>query len=282
MSSRVLAVLLSVAAVVFCGFEILYSTGIVGVTKKPNHTFAIPGCFCHGFTPDASTHVWIEGPDSLAAGTQAMYKIHVARAGNIGAGFNVASYFGSLGVADTTGTQLMEPNPGDSLELAHTHTKLANGRDTISWDFYFRAPLTIGLIDTLYANGNSVDTSYDPDGDFWNFAPNRLIRIVGTSAVAGDEQLPTAFILRQNHPNPFNPSTTITYELSSAGRVVLSVYDVTGRLVSELVRAEQTAGVHSAAFSPRGNASGIYFYRLEVSSVKGVAYSKTRKMVLLK
>ncbi len=161
----------------FCGFEILYDDGIVGMTKKPNHIFVNPGCICHD--QNSNVLVWISGPESLAAGERALYKVSVKKDTNIAAGFNVASFFGDLGIADSAETQMLRPNdsPTDSLELTHILPKLANGQDTISWSFFYRAPLTAGIVDTLYANGNSVDTSQDPSGDGWNFADNFLIHV---------------------------------------------------------------------------------------------------------
>jgi hypothetical protein len=74
--------------------------------------------------------------------------------------------------------------------------------------------------------------------------------------------------LHQNTPNPFNPRTTIRFDLPAAGPVRLSVYDLTGRLVKVLVEGEIPAGSHEAVWdgrdaSGRGMASGNYFARLE-------------------
>ncbi|HEY9167114.1 MAG TPA: T9SS type A sorting domain-containing protein [Candidatus Kryptonia bacterium] len=94
----------------------------------------------------------------------------------------------------------------------------------------------------------------------------------------------SSFDLRQNYPNPFNPATTISYRLSAVSQVNLKVYDVLGRLVRSLVNERQSPGEHSAIFDARSLASGIYFFRLEVSplsSSPGMAVS-TRKALLLK
>jgi hypothetical protein len=88
--------------------------------------------------------------------------------------------------------------------------------------------------------------------------------------------------LQQNHPNPFNPTTTIEYYLPESGAVSLSVYDVSGRLVARLVDAKQEQGSHAAQWMGRDRngaavASGLYFYKLEFGK-----QSITRKMVFLK
>ena len=99
---------------------------------------------------------------------------------------------------------------------------------------------------------------------------------------SGADETPVATELFANHPNPFNPSTTIRYALASAGSVQLVVFDAAGRRVRTLVSESQAAGEHRAEFDGRDDrgatlASGVYFYRLESNGVV-----KTRKMVLLK
>jgi hypothetical protein len=88
--------------------------------------------------------------------------------------------------------------------------------------------------------------------------------------------------LGANLPNPFNPSTTIKYELAQSGRATIRVYDVSGQLVRTLVNREHNVGVYETRWDGRdqgGNAaaSGVYFYRLESGR-----FTETRRMVLLK
>ncbi|MBW7995876.1 MAG: choice-of-anchor D domain-containing protein [Candidatus Glassbacteria bacterium] len=105
------------------------------------------------------------------------------------------------------------------------------------------------------------------------------------SADAGRPALPNAFSLAQNHPNPFNPSTTISFSVpdgGTEGRVSLKVYDIGGRLVRVLAEGERAPGEHTVFWDGtdergRGVPSGVYIYRLLAG---GRAF--TRKMVLLK
>jgi len=92
-----------------------------------------------------------------------------------------------------------------------------------------------------------------------------------------DDGLPSAFSLEQNHPNPFNPSTAITYRLPKAGFVRLQVYDFLGRCVSELVNEQQDPGTHRVRFDGSGLSSGVYFYRLDAGE-----FTETRRMILLR
>lgn len=99
---------------------------------------------------------------------------------------------------------------------------------------------------------------------------------------SGSETTPSVTELFANHPNPFNPSTTIRYALAADGSVRLVVFDTAGRRVRTLVDESQGAGEHRVQFDGRDDrggrlASGVYFYRLESNGVV-----KTRKMVLLK
>ncbi|MFH1069711.1 MAG: FlgD immunoglobulin-like domain containing protein, partial [Candidatus Glassbacteria bacterium] len=101
---------------------------------------------------------------------------------------------------------------------------------------------------------------------------------------AGKSALPKAFALAQNWPNPFNPSTTISYSVpeGNAEKVTLRVYDLRGKLVKTLVDQVREAGAYSVYWdgtdeSGRQTASGVYFYRLSAGS-----FTQTRKMVLLK
>ena len=88
---------------------------------------------------------------------------------------------------------------------------------------------------------------------------------------------PAGFSLFQNFPNPFNPSTTIKYELPNSSEVRLSLYDLLGREVSTLVNERRDAGVHEARFDGSGLSSGVYFYRIEAGS-----FVQTRKLILLR
>ena len=292
-SSLISTVVLAASAGLY-GFTILYSTGIVGVTKKPNHVFVEPGCFCHGESPSAGVRAWIEGPETLAVGAVATYFMHVARESSVAAGFNVAAFSGSLGLAESTATQLMEPATGEAAEVTHLQPRPADGHDTISWSFLYRAPLIAGIVDTLYANGNSVNLSTDPEGDQWAFSPNFLVHVVPPTGI-DDAPVVFTYRLHQNYPNPFNPSTTIAFELPTAGQVHLAVFDIAGREIAELVNGRREAGAHAVVFggtalsssvSARGGyASGVYLCRLRVvpeGSAAGGEIVLVRKMAVIK
>ena len=99
-----------------------------------------------------------------------------------------------------------------------------------------------------------------------------------------DAELPKQFALEQNYPNPFNPSTVIRYELPAPSKVLLRIFDVLGRNTATLVDENQDGGVRSVEWNARSLSSGIYFYRLEASSLSdpSKAFAQVRKMILLK
>ncbi|MGD1047960.1 MAG: FlgD immunoglobulin-like domain containing protein, partial [Candidatus Krumholzibacteriaceae bacterium] len=103
----------------------------------------------------------------------------------------------------------------------------------------------------------------------------------GIVCCAGAET-PAAYNLAQNFPNPFNPSTTIKYDMKERGLVRIKIYDVAGELVRTVVDGVKDAGAYSIAWDGRNNtgagvASGIYFYMMETKD-----FSRTRKMVMLR
>ncbi|HBX67677.1 MAG TPA: peptidase S8, partial [Balneolaceae bacterium] len=80
-----------------------------------------------------------------------------------------------------------------------------------------------------------------------------------------------------NYPNPFNPTTTINYDVPEAADVQLQVYDITGRKVAELVNTRKSAGSHSVDWNADNFATGIYIYRLTAGD-----FSAVRKLTLIK
>lgn len=105
---------------------------------------------------------------------------------------------------------------------------------------------------------------------------------VDTEREAGE--LPQSIALRGNFPNPFNPTTTLSYALPTAGDVTISVYDVLGREVRTLAPGLQAPGSQTFTFDAAGLASGLYIYRIQVvDAALGVdQISGVGKMLLLK
>ena len=89
---------------------------------------------------------------------------------------------------------------------------------------------------------------------------------------------PTGTILGQNHPNPFNPSTTIEYTLTARTPVKIEIFDAKGARVASLDEGMREPGTHRAQWNASPTvSSGVYFYRLA-----GAPAAESRKMVLIK
>jgi predicted outer membrane repeat protein len=105
------------------------------------------------------------------------------------------------------------------------------------------------------------------------------------SAVGFDEDLiilPNKFYLYQNHPNPFNPVTTLQYDLPEDAMVNVTIYDMMGRVVKTMVNSQQNAGYKSIQWNATNNAgqavsAGLYLYTIQAGD-----FRQTKKMVLLK
>ena len=104
-----------------------------------------------------------------------------------------------------------------------------------------------------------------------------LIQPSVATSIDENSELPERIKLHQNYPNPFNPSTNIRFELPARSHVLLSVYNINGQEVAELVNGTLPAGPQQVSFNAGGLSSGVYMYRLETDN-----RTLTRKMILIK
>ncbi|MBS1513809.1 MAG: T9SS type A sorting domain-containing protein [Bacteroidetes bacterium] len=129
------------------------------------------------------------------------------------------------------------------------------------------------ILNTLYfwrvrasnAGGNG------PYSAVWNFRSTT----VNVNTIAG--VIPTEYKLYGSYPNPFNPSTTIRFDIPKHSDVTIKVFDMTGKQVSELINLSLEAGAYETKFNASALASGIYYYRIEAGE-----FSDTKKMILVK
>jgi hypothetical protein len=101
--------------------------------------------------------------------------------------------------------------------------------------------------------------------------------LIPVGITEGGQGLPQRFLLEQNCPNPFNPTTEIGMRIAKGGLVSLKVFDVLGREVATLVNEVKQPGVYTVRWDASGVASGVYLYRLTAS-----AFVETRKMCVTK
>jgi hypothetical protein len=135
--------------------------------------------------------------------------------------------------------------------------------------------------------GSTTDTSFVDDalGSTYYFIcavdvhSNKSPFAVDSVSLVGieDEFVADSYQLFQNYPNPWNPSTTIGYELQEKSNVRLSIFNVIGEEIMVLVNKEQDKGYHKMEFNGSYLPSGIYFYKLVANN-----FTSTKKMMLIK
>jgi hypothetical protein len=129
---------------------------------------------------------------------------------------------------------------------------------------------------------------YIPDGYYFPMAPQgdatrifNYVRLVRGGSISGVKKtetiLPDEYKLDQNFPNPFNPSTTISFELPVESKVILKIFNAIGQQVDELVNENLPAGSYSFQWNAKDQPSGVYFYKLVADS-----FSAVKKMIYLK
>jgi hypothetical protein len=102
------------------------------------------------------------------------------------------------------------------------------------------------------------------------------------NVVLVDVGLPKQFQLSQNHPNPFNPSTTIKFQLPVDANVRIELFNSIGQKVSELLNSDLSGGVHEVTFEGSKLSSGIYYYTMNAIGKDGKNFTSTKKMILMK
>ena len=121
-------------------------------------------------------------------------------------------------------------------------------------------PEVMGYLEALESDLSSADY-------------RRLMEMVKTVT----DPVPTGYTLAQNYPNPFNPETEIAFGLPENADVILTVYNVLGQVVTELVNGQMDAGYHTVMWDASQMPSGVYFYALQAEG-----FSATKRMVLMK
>ena len=135
-----------------------------------------------------------------------------------------------------------------------------------------------------YENGKVYSTQVTVNFGNRDFVLAKGKENAGTTLVEtpSEDVLPTRFSLEQNHPNPFNPGTTVQFRLPETTEISLEIYNMLGQRIRTLFQGVQQAGTHSAQWDGRNDANvtvagGVYFLRLHSDSEV-----RTRRMLLLK
>ena len=172
-------------------------------------------------------------------------------------------------------------HPGDNNELKNNGILLGNNNDQMGISLIEYA-LHKNTRSAVSFDVNNMDQTSSEIKVNYSFFDEDFRLISKGDSILHSIGLPTEFTLMQNYPNPFNPSTTIRFTIPSNSFVRLIVYDITGKVVNEIVNGYLEPGVHNVEWSGTDAggidvSSGVYFYRIEASN-----YSKTYKMVFVK
>jgi len=124
---------------------------------------------------------------------------------------------------------------------------------------------------------NFVIQNY-PDNILSNFALAEIIdNTEMLSKISAESNFDVSQFRLSNHPNPFNPTTTISYSIPDNQNVTIKVYDILGKEVATLVNETKTAGNHQVSFNAGHLSSGIYIYMIQTNN-----FNVSKKMLLIK
>jgi hypothetical protein len=186
--------------------------------------------------------------------------------------------------------------PGNSNYAGMTTTSITGGGAAISFNIarlgacYYLAPgnymlgrirfnrldsnasITLVIRTTSMIQDSITPLAYGTD---WTKTDPPAFIIVGASQISSS--LPKEFKLYNNYPNPFNPSTTIKFDLVRSSNVVITIYDILGKEIEYLVSSKLDAGTYEVKWDGAKYSSGVYFYKIETES-----FSDIKKMLLVK
>ncbi len=128
---------------------------------------------------------------------------------------------------------------------------------------------------TSQQQSTSYNSNLNSGTSVENFTMNKAVTSVQTKNP--ESTVPFEYVLENNYPNPFNPSTIIQFDLPKSSQVKLDIYNILGQKVAELVNHKLSAGHYSYKFNAASLASGVYLYRLEAGK-----FVSAKKMILSK
>ena len=262
-------------------YEVAYDDG----SAETNYSFGLLNYFAVKFTPSAY-------PADLYRAS-----FYTEEYGGVTNGTGLVHVWDDDGENGSPGTVLLDGITITLVGDTWKYTPLSDFNITINDGSFY-----IGIRETAQMPRIGIDTDNPStysyynidDGSGWQSSDNPLpgalmVRAELDSANAleiGDgitASIPESFGLKQNFPNPFNPTTTIKFDLASAAFASIMLYDVTGKEVKTLVNSNLQAGHYVLDLNASVLSSGMYFYKLTAQNVSGqMIYSSTKKMVLMK
>ncbi len=146
-------------------------------------------------------------------------------------------------------------------------------------------PINVVAVISQYSSGTTLNNGYEIEPSDSTNITHQVVQGVPV-ATSG---LPTSFVLENNYPNPFNPSTTIQYGVAKQSHVTIKVYSMLGQEIATLVNDVQSPSYYKVVWSGKdynGNvaSSGVYFFRIIADPVDGKShvFTQVKKMMLMK
>jgi hypothetical protein len=174
------------------------------------------------------------------------------------------------------GTQIISGIAGYSLKWFATRGKdiYYSTNQGTSWVLQYTAPGTSAyseIVSSRVSSGSSI-AFY---AIRFNGGITKLLTLTGLNKIG--EEIPTKYDLMQNYPNPFNPVTKIKYQVAKNSNVNITVFDITGKEVSNILNEYHSAGTYEINFDGSKLTSGVYFYKMTANN-----FSLVKKMTLIK
>jgi len=246
------------------GLAFSYSSGPPnGMTGGPGENNCTQ---CHGGNGlnSGNGSFLISGPSSYTPGQSYPITVTLSDPGQSRWGFEISS----LGLGDVTLTDAVNTQSASVAGRVYVKQTSAGSYDNtadgpVSWSFDWTAPESESDV-VFHAAGNAANSNNGTSGDFIYTTSLSIPREVSVAPAPR----PDGFALLGAVPNPFNPSTEITFQLDQGGLVRLGVFDLAGREVARLVDSTRPAGRHSARWNGMTTAgqpvaTGVYLARLE-------------------
>jgi hypothetical protein len=150
---------------------------------------------------------------------------------------------------------------------------LTTSKQHFTQQFDMSDPTNLSAQIFLNAGGSNYDVYIDS------------VSLINLGAYKEEEppEIPQNYMLYNNYPNPFNLTTTIQYAVSELSQVKITLYNIRGEKVKELINLTQTPGTYPITFDAAALSSGLYFYKMNAFSIKGNhSFHSTHKMMVIK
>ena len=223
---------------------------------------------------------WIDSRYRTLATAESRAVMGASNGGNISLvlGFEYPEVFGNV-AALSSNVQSSLNNNAANQEAADLNIYMNIGL----YDIPVLIPLVRNFRDLLEANNYNLQYAEYPDGHSWGFwrgyidDPLQMFFPGPATAIDSEPLPPGDFRLFRNYPNPFNPQTTVEFEVRKSADVTLIVYDINGQRVDTLLNTRLAAGLHRLTWEAGGLPSGVYLLELQAGGQRQV-----RKATLMK